>query len=291
MAPSALVLAVLLHVLIGLALWWMALNRPQVPPAEDVIDITIEQPKPPEPPPPPPRQEAKPPPPPIELGLRPPAPIISDKPTQVPQAPQSKEPPAPAPPPQREAVPTPQAQPPPPTPSPAPAPAPSQLATPTEPSPPAEAHAIPPPLPPIRPPPPAPKPELAPSPLSMAPQRRPPAASSAEPPSAHAFVNPADVYNRARLTDNYLWQVARKLAGYRYQAHVVAREGLTVVRIVIARDGRLLDVEVIRSSGVPEFDRGVLAGVRAGSPYAPLPPEMQGDRASFDLPLVSVNHQ
>ena len=124
----------------------------------------------------------------------------------------------------------------------------------------------------------------------MAPQRRPPAASSAEPPSAHAFVNPADVYNRARLTDNYLWQVARKLSGYLYQAHVVAREGLTVVRIVIARDGRLLDVEVIRSSGVPEFDRGVLAGVRAGSPYAPLPPEMQGDRASFDLPLVSVNH-
>jgi TonB family protein len=259
MAPSALVLAVLLHVLIGLALWWMALNRPQVPPAEDVIDITIEQPKPPEPPPPTPKQEAQPPPPPVDLGLRPPAPIISDKPTQVPQAPQSKEPPAPAPPPEREAVPTPQAQPPPPTPKPAPAPAPSQLA--------------------------------APSPLSMAPQRRPPAAPSAEPPSPHAFVNPADVYSRARLTDNYLWQVARKLSGYRYQAHVTAREGLTVVRIVIARDGRLLDVAVIRSSGVPEFDRGVLAGVRAGSPYAPLPPEIQGDRASFDLPLVSVNRQ
>jgi hypothetical protein len=39
---------------------------------------------------------------------------------------------------------------------------------------------------------------------------------------------------------------------------------------------------------VPEFDRGVLAGVRSGSPYSPLPPDIKGESASFDLPLVSV---
>ena len=288
MAPSALVLAVLLHALVALALWWMSQNRPQLPPAEEAIEITLEQPKPPEPPPPPPQQAAPPPAPPIELGLRPPAPLTSDKPTQVPSAPPSKEPPAAAPPPLREAVPAPQPQPPPPSPSQL-APSPSQLAPPAEPSPPAETHAL--AQPPLRPPPPAPQPERHPSPLTLAPQRHPPAAAPAEPPSLHPFINPADVYNRARLTDNYLWQVARKLSGYRYQANVVAREGLTVVRIVIARDGRLLNVEVIRPSGVPEFDRGVIAGVRAGSPYAPLPPEIQGDRASFDLPLMSVNRQ
>ena len=59
--------------------------------------------------------------------------------------------------------------------------------------------------------------------------------------------------------------------------------------LVIARDGRLLDVKVTRSSGYPEFDNGVLQGVRSGSPYAPLPPEIKGDSAAFDLPLVSVN--
>ena len=143
--------------------------------------------------------------------------------------------------------------------------------------------------PPVRPPPPAPKPELRPSPLATTPQKRPPSASSREPPSTHTFVNPADSYSRARVADNYLWQVANKLAGYRYQARVSAREGVTVVQIVIARDGRLLNVSVIRSSGVPEFDKGVLDGVRAGSPYSPLPPDIKGDSASFNLPLMSIN--
>ena len=61
-----------------------------------------------------------------------------------------------------------------------------------------------------------------------------------------------------------------------------------MVRVVIARDGRLLDIAIAQSSGVPEFDRGVVAGVRAGSPYAPLPPDIKGDNATFTLPLVST---
>lgn len=102
-------------------------------------------------------------------------------------------------------------------------------------------------------------------------------------------MNPADVYSRARVTDNYLWQIVRKLQGYRYAApHVNANEGITVVRVVIARDGRLLDVTVTRSSGYPEFDRGVIAGVRSGSPYTPLPADIHGNSASFDLPLIST---
>ena len=61
-----------------------------------------------------------------------------------------------------------------------------------------------------------------------------------------------------------------------------------MVRIVIARDGRLLSGDVIQSSGFPELDGGVVAGVRGGSPYTPLPPEIQGDRATFVLPLIST---
>ena len=34
---------------------------------------------------------------------------------------------------------------------------------------------------------------------------------------------------------------------------------------------------------------GLLAGVRAGAPYTPLPPEIKGESASFDLPLVSIS--
>ena len=265
MSPPALALAVLLHVVVALALWWMSLNRPDLPPAEEAIEVTVEQPKPPEPPPQP-EQAPQPPPPPLQQGLSPPAPLTSDRPTQVPPAPeQPKAAPAPSPPPLQEATPAPQPQPPP------------------------QEHAF--VAPPPRPPPPAPRPELQPSPLTPAPQRRPPAAAPAEPPSAHPFVNPADAYARARISDNYLWQVIRKLQGYSYHANVTARQGLTVVRVVIARDGRLLDVDVTQSSGVPEFDRGVIAGVRAGSPYAPLPPDIKGASATFTLPLISVNRQ
>jgi TonB family protein len=293
LSPPALALAVLLHAAVALALWWLSLNRPQLPPTEEAIDITFEQPKPEEPPPPPPERkpEPQPPAPPVDLGLRPPAPLTSDKPTQVPPAAAepSKETPTPPPPPQQEALAPPQLEPPQPTP--APTPKPSELTAPAGRVPPEQALAAPPPTPP-KPTPRAPRPELRPSPLSTAPQRRPPAAAPAvEQPSPHRFVNPADAYNRARIADNYLWQVARKLEGYRYQANVSARQGITVVRIVIARNGRLLDVAVARSSGVPEFDQGVIAGVRAGSPYTPLPPDIPGESATFNLPLVSVNRQ
>jgi protein TonB len=140
-------------------------------------------------------------------------------------------------------------------------------------------------------PPPAvtPHPQPHPSPLAARPQERPPAiARREEPQSSSPFVNPADTFSRAKVSDNYLWEIVRKLRGYRYTAHTQVTEGVTVVRIVIARDGRLVDVEVLRSSGYPEMDRGVLAGVRAGSPYTPLPASISGDRASFTLPIVSV---
>lgn len=294
MSSAALGLAILLHILVVLAIWWLSQDRFHFTPGEEVVEVTLEPlPKPEPPPPPPPQQQAmQAPPPPID-GLRPPADITADKPTQVPPAEQSKAPPAPAPPmeqptptppsllqpapPVQQAAPAPQQRTPPPAPTdlakPGPTPAPQQqaLAAPTP-----------------HPPPQAPKPELRPSPLTTTPQRRPPAAPpGAEQPSQHPFVNPADTYNRARVSDNYLWQVARKLSGYRYQANTRANEGLTVVKVVIARNGRLLDVSVVRSSGIPEFDQGVLAGVRQGSPYSPLPPDIKGESAAFTLPLVS----
>ncbi|MGZ3342048.1 MAG: hypothetical protein ACXU9B_19830, partial [Reyranella sp.] len=52
LSPVALALAVMLHAAVAAALWWMMLNRPSVPPAEEPIEVTIEQPKPPEPKPP-----------------------------------------------------------------------------------------------------------------------------------------------------------------------------------------------------------------------------------------------
>jgi protein TonB len=349
MSPAAVGLAVLLHAVAALALWWLA-QEPKAP-AEPALEVYFEpapkpQEKPPEPeqrpeqkpePKPEPQPQSQPPPPqvvpPIE-ALAPPAEIVSDKPTQAP--PKGDKPKdaelAPPPPPLQDVLPSPdqdvapptasefaKVEPAPPPPAPAPPspeppspPAPQQktptappsaageLPKPPEPAPPApkqQALATPPAKPqppqppqPQHPKPPMPqlqKPEYKPSPLSTAPSRRPPAGTQSENPSPSPFVNPADTYSKARAADNYLWQVVRRLQGYRYQANTRATQGITVVRVVIARDGRLLNVTVSRSSGVPEFDQGVLAGVRSGSPYAPLPPDIRGDSATFDLPLVS----
>lgn len=309
MSPAALGLAILLHILVVLAIWWLSQDRFHFTPGEEVVEVTLEplpklEPEPP-PPPPPQQQAMQAPPPPID-GLRPPADITADRPTQVLPPAASKEPPAP-PPPMEQATPTPpsllqptppvqQATPAPQPPTPAPLPSPTDFAKPGPTPPPQpqqqqqqphQQQALAAPTPHV-PPPQAPKPELRPSPLTTAPQRRSPSApQTTEPPSQHPFVNPADTYARARVSDNYLWQVARKLSGYRYQANTRANEGLTVVKVVIARNGRLLDVSVVRSSGIPEFDQGVLAGVRQGSPYSPLPPDIKGESAAFTLPLVS----
>ncbi len=322
-SPVALALAILLHALVAAALWWLAHQKPPVPPVEEAITVSFEQPKTPEPPAPeppplPPAAQPRPVPvpqaqPPVIPGVRPPAPVTADRPTQAPPTSQvSKQPPAPPPPPESKAEPNlptePEVAPPPPAPpvearaeppteqglkaGPTPPP---QKAAPAPPAKPAEPTPAPKPMPqqqalatPPRPPPPAPKPELKPSPLSTLPSQRAPSASSAEPPTQHRFVNPSDTYARAKVADNYLSEVLRKIVGYRYTSNAQMRRGVTVVRIVIARDGRLLGATVISSSGEPDFDEGVLAGVRAGSPYSPLPDNIKGASAPFDLPLVSV---
>jgi TonB family protein len=291
MSPSAMGLAALLHALVVLALWGISLNRPE-PPREDAIDVTIEQPKLPEKPPQkPPEPPAAPTPkaPPVTQGLRPPAEMTAEKPTQVPTPPtqeQPRDPLPPKPPSVEQVVPPPPPQTPPPPSTavleppkpepPAPLPAPSR-------PPEARALAVP---PPAKPNPPVPQPPIRPSPLT--PQRQQPRPDvQAARPAPSPFVNPADVYNRARVADNYLWQVVRKLEPYHFYAQVNARQGTTVIRVVIARNGRLLEAEIAQSSGFPAIDKGILDGVRGGSPYAPLPPEIQGDRATFSLPLTA----
>lgn len=289
MSPAALALAVLLHALAVLAIWWLVESRPQPVPTEEPLMVSFEQPKPPEPPPPPPPQKPPPPAPqpPIDMGLKPPAATTADKATQVPpKAPPGKEASAPQPPTPDDLPPL-QADPPQPTVAEPPKPVPTPAPTPAKPP---EQHALATPPPPPARPAPGTRPDVRPSPLPPGQQRRAPAVPNAhDAPTTSHFVNPADAYNRSRAADNYLWQVAMKLQGYRYQANTNASRGTTVVRVTIARNGRLLAVDVIRSSGVPEFDQGVLAGVRAGSPYTPLPPDIQGESASFNLPLISVN--
>jgi protein TonB len=289
MAPSGLALAMLLHALVALALWWLAKHPPQLPKNEEPIEISFE--KPPEPPKPvakpePPKPEQAKPQPTPPLSIPPPADITADKATQVPPKANelsNKEMGAP----QGDRASLEQTVPPPPQAPPPPAD--NAFAT--------FKSDAPPPQPQhdpksksllFKPPTPAPPPEpRAQPPRAFALQQKPPAVERGDQPSASPFVNPADVYNRARVEDNYRWQIIRKLEVYRFQAAApLAPAGAGfVVRIVLARDGRVVDVVMLQSTGFPDVDKHVVAGVRWGSPYAPLPPDIRGNTATFDLPM------
>jgi len=121
-----------------------------------------------------------------------------------------------------------------------------------------------------------------PTPQVARPQLRPPASANRDtPPSNSPFVNPADVRNRALATDNYLWQNVRKFT----IPFTADREYFIKLRVVIARDGRLVSADVAQSNGTPAMDQAILAAVHRNSPFLPLPPEIAGNQATFDVAL------
>jgi periplasmic protein TonB len=86
---------------------------------------------------------------------------------------------------------------------------------------------------------------------------------------------------------DYLWLVIRKLSQQRIQEPSRGQtvEGVLIARLAIARDGRLLDVSLANSSGVPGLDGRVVATIRAASPFAPFPADIAVDAHTFTVPI------
>ncbi len=224
----------------------------------------------PEPPPPQPQQQqalARPeptpePPPPPSPSLEQALPPLEAPPPPVTERDVPKPLPVPRPAPPQQAV-----RPPPPPPPPAPRPAPQ---------PPAHTQ-------------PAPRP----SPLGAPPARGAESQSAARP-SSPTFQNPADRYGQKQAQEQYLWQVMRRISQFPYvpkDTGPVRTTGTVLTRVTIARDGRLLDVAIERSSGLPSLDSGVIETIRRASPYPPLPADITGDRHTFQLPVSFNFHQ
>ena len=68
----------------------------------------------------------------------------------------------------------------------------------------------------------------------------------------------------------------------------IREAGTVLTRVTISRDGRLLNVAIERSSGLPSLDNGVMETIRRASPYPPLPAAITGNSHTFQLP-VSFN--
>ena len=105
-----------------------------------------------------------------------------------------------------------------------------------------------------------PTPQMAP-----ASQRRPPATANRDTPTRSLAVRQSGRRPQPRAGEqNYLWQIVRKLRLLTSTSR--CREDYIMVRLVIARDGRLLAADVVQSSGTPAIDQAVLAGVRRARP-------------------------
>lgn len=324
MSPVAVAMTTTLHLAVAAAIYWISpLNHIDTTP--DAITITMErevppskpetpQPTPPPEPTPPPQAAAPPAPPPpappIRMGLAP----IAPNPSPDPKATAGVEQPAP-PKPETPAAEAAQPEPPkaeqqqalatPPPPPPPPPPArtlESELPPLEAPPPPVTSQEIP---RPVAPPPPAAKAppptqqRVQPAPTPQRPPQQKPALQSS--PLSHlpppprdqqasrqgpTFVNPADMYGNKRAAEQYLWYVAQKLSQHQqFVRNVNTEAGTVVLRLTIARDGRLVDVGLSRSSGLPSLDNVSMSMVRQASPYPPLPDDIAGAQHTFILPL------
>lgn len=270
MPPAALALAVLLHALVGVAIWWLSPLQPTESQEEPIMVMFDSSPS--------------------NVGLQdpertgPPAesmaasPAPSTEPNREPEQQQalasalpSSEPAQPSRP--SRAVPQPEPVPTlpiyefsiPPVPEPPPTPTARDFA-----KPPATAPARPVqrthPLPP-RPAPPA--------------QQRPAAEAPASIPAPLPGPNPADQFaGQGRQRNDYLSRVFRQLERYRvYPASARANNlgGRVVTRVTIRRDGGLIDVRIDTSSGVPVIDQAELEAIRRAAPFPPVPSNMPGD--------------
>jgi protein TonB len=281
MPPAALALAILLHVLIGVAIWWIAPMQPaepEDPPIMVMFDSTpsnvgLQAPEKagpaaesqaasPQNSPDPQRQEQQ------QQALAPPLPSTTP------------EPPKPSPP--SEAKPEPEQVPAlpvfefsvPPAPEPLPAPTSRDFTKPPAPHPPPRPVQRAQPLPRLAPP---------------APQR-PASEAPATMPSPMPGPDPGDVLiGQGRQRNDYLSRVARQIAQYRvYPASASSNHqgGRVVMRVIVARDGQVLDVRVGTSSGWPAIDAAELETIRKAAPFPPLPSEMPGDPVVLVLPVT-----
>lgn len=269
MPPAAVALAVVLHALIGVGIWWLP-PQPTESPEEPIMVMFDSSPSnvglqdPPRIGPPAESQAASPAPstehnrePEQQQALAPAQP--SSEPAQPSQRSRAAPQPEPAPtlPIYEFSVP--------PVPEPPPTPTSREFAKPPAAAPPRPVQRTQ-PLPP-RPAPPA--------------QYRPPTETPASIPAPLPGPSPADLLaGQGRQRNDYWSRVHRHLAPYRDRSHkarAANQTGVVVTRVTLARDGSLVGVSISTSSGRPAVDAAELEAIRSAAPFPPIPANMPGD--------------
>ena len=66
---------------------------------------------------------------------------------------------------------------------------------------------------------------------------------------------------------------------------------MLIARLVIARDGRLLDVSLANSSGVPGLDGRIVETIHRHRHFAPFPAETAVTAHTFTVPIRYLREQ
>ncbi len=92
-----------------------------------------------------------------------------------------------------------------------------------------------------------------------------------------------------KVLQNYLALVRKKIESkkrYPIFARNASIEGRTEVRLTILKDGRLGNVEVIRSSGSEILDSSALESIQKASPFPPIPDILEQEKIEVGISLV-----
>ncbi|HEX2891845.1 energy transducer TonB, partial [Vineibacter terrae] len=162
-------------------------------------------------------------------------------------------------------------------------------------------------VPPPKPPPPKPKPEVKPKPAEKPVRKlepKPPEpkpkvaqttapATAAAPPAPVAAAPPPGTASQPSPDAIRRWHAALAAHLQRHKRYPVAarrdgEEGTAYLRITLDRNGMVLAKRLERASGYTALDQETLALADRAQPLPPPPPEMQGDRFEFVVPLQFV---
>ncbi|HLG45469.1 MAG TPA: energy transducer TonB [Reyranella sp.] len=146
------------------------------------------------------------------------------------------------------------------------------------------------PAPPVTPPSPAPPvhPLEPQPPVTVPPKPQPPPVTRAPreakreaPPGAAthpASLSPGQGYAQRQAEADYFRQIVQRISRYRFYSRQqdAAPQGLVVTRLTLSRDGGVLDVALLKSSGSSTLDTAVVNTIRQASPFPPLPPALAG---------------
>jgi periplasmic protein TonB len=86
----------------------------------------------------------------------------------------------------------------------------------------------------------------------------------------------------------YMKLVSTELEKYQHYPDMARRfrdEGRAVARLMFAKDGQLLDVILIESTGNDRLDRAVIENIRRAAPFPPFPPEIRASKLNFQVPI------